>query len=112
MNKPVARYDIPEEVVFLLERFHFTLTGLNALILQFTYQSDFPIDRDRYDQLLGEYLEAYTEKELAFQQVLHATVAPEFLLDAYYTQEVNFITKEVLVYEKGDGHGSCTICVH
>lgn len=112
MSTPIAKYPVTEDAVCLLERHTFIVSGLNAMLLQFTYQSEFPIDAERYDQLLGEYLEAYTEKELTFQQIIHATVAPELLLDAYYTQEVNFITKEVLVYEKGDTHACCTNCLH
>lgn len=105
------RYPLPEEVILYLERLHFTRTGLENLIMQFTYQSEFPIDAERYDQLLSEYLSAHAELELALAKVYREKVAPEFLNDAYYTQEVDFIAKEILVNKKGDTHAcSCRTC--
>lgn len=108
----MIRYPIPEDVVLYIERLHFIKTGLNSLLLQFTYASEFPLDADRYGQLLEEYLQAFLELDLALDKTFRAYVAPEFLDGAYYTQEVDFVAKEILVHEKGDGHGSCTICVH
>ena len=104
----MIRYPIPEDVVLYIERLHFIKTGLNSLLLQFTYASEFPLDADRYGQLLEEYLQAFLELDLALDKTFRAYVAPEFLDGAYYTQEVDFNTKEILVQKKGAAHAcSC-----
>lgn len=110
----VKTYPLEEALICALERRHFALSGLAALLQQFTLQTECPIDRERYDQLLGEYLDAFTEKELLLQSVYRAMVAPEFLDEAYYTQEVRFATKEIRIYEREDTpHGTnCRTCHH
>ena len=113
MREIVASYPAPEEAVLYLERCHFTVQGLNSLLVQFTMQSEFPVDADRYDQLLTEYLNAYTEKELYFDKLVRCMVADEHLDNAYYTQEVLFEECEVVVRRKDATHeraGEVCVC--
>ena len=104
MSNIVARYSAPEEAVLYLERCHFTVAGLNALLVQFTLQTEFPVDAARYDQLLSEYLDAFTEKELYLDKLFKHVVADEHRDNAYYTQEVLFEECEVIIRRKDATH--------
>lgn len=111
MSEAPIRVTIPEEQVLLVERHHFVMTGLSALLTQFTYKSEFPIDADRYDQLLGEYLEAFAAREIAMRRVF-AVYLPEQYGGPEYDKEILFETNEVVITRKGECHEGTCKCHH
>lgn len=68
---------VPNEYMLNLERTWYEYEGLKTLLLQFTSDSPFKPDTERFDAILTKYLEAFMEYNMTFNLIV-----------------ANFLTKE------------------
>lgn len=96
----IAVFPIKEELMLQCEALFFTVEGLKALITTFVHQTEFPIDRERFNSLRDEYLTAYSELSITLRTLQHAAVPEEFLTQDFDV-EADFEFSSFVVYKKG-----------
>ena len=60
---------IPEAITLYAERVYYVAASLKSLVVSFTMASEFPIDNEKYEKLVNEYIEANTELSLALTKI-------------------------------------------
>lgn len=68
------RYSVGSEDMLELERLFYEYEGLRILVTQFTSDSEFKPDHDRFIEVLRYYLEAYMEYNMLYMNLLHKYV--------------------------------------
>lgn len=98
---------IPIEVniLNLIQRYWYELTGLTDLIVQFTSDTDMKPDENRYKLLLGEYMEAYTLYNLLYDQIVNevATKYNEMITLNKYTTMIDFVKQSLVIIDNNGG---------
>lgn len=91
--------DITEEETLFLQRLIYERDGLKLLVTQFTSDSPFKPDKENYDKVLKQYVEAFVRYSLGFQAVVE-TYKEQFkdkIKGKNYETIINFATKELLI---------------
>lgn len=68
-NSIIAKVD--PELLVQVEKEYFEFNGYLQLLTQFTSTSPFKPDRERYDEILTEYLESYIKYNLILNELAH-----------------------------------------
>lgn len=87
----MAEYLKPnQEIVYVengymieLERLNYEYQGYRSLVTQFTSETPFKPDQERYDQLLEKYIISYMEYNVIFNHIIH-----KFVPEKYQTNNV------------------------
>jgi len=103
----LIEFKAPEEVLLYAERCNYVVEGLKALIVGFTYESEFPISWAHYDKLLGEYVDAYAELSVTLRKIFNLVVPLEYHDSVEYELQVDFEFNEVVVYKKAGTENVC-----
>ena len=82
-SKILKKIKLDEELCNMIQKNWFELNGLKELAVQFTSDSPWKPDKERYDQLINEYLEAYVKYNLLFQEAIRVSN----IEDIYYDKE-------------------------
>jgi hypothetical protein len=108
----VAEIQVDDGMLRLIEKYWYELGGLTELITQFTSDSEFKPDIDRYNIVLSEYMESYIMYNVLYDQMLHE-YAPEYKVNiaaAIYTTMIDFTRDSLVIINNNsscDG-GSCS----
>jgi hypothetical protein len=101
MKQIAIKVKVPEEVTLYAERHFYIVEGLKALMLSFSSNTEFPVDKEKFDQTKTEYLEAYAALSIALRKLFRKYLDPHYLDASMYEQEVDFEFNEIIVYHKG-----------
>lgn len=81
-NKPIKIVEILEDESLFIEKLWYETEGLKTLIAQFTSDSPFKPDEQRYSLLIKEYIEKYCEYNIIWN-ILISKYAEEYSKKEY-----------------------------
>lgn len=63
------KFNISEEELLSLERENYISNGFLQLLIQFTSNTEYNINQDRYDEILNEYITSYIRYMIVFETI-------------------------------------------
>lgn len=72
-------FKLNEEYGYELERAHYECQGFTVLILRFSTISEDTIDKQKFQQLIKQYINSYTEYSIIFEEFKRKAVPEEYL---------------------------------
>lgn len=104
----IERVSVNPEHMLVLERAWTEYNALLALATQFTSDSPFKPDMERFDKVLNEFVKAFINYQITWNLVT-AQCTTKYLLSGYMMM-ADFNTSEIIVYTKENNEGECRTC--
>lgn len=101
----IIKIPILEDEGLMIERLWYEVEGLKNLLTQFTSDSPFKPDENRYDKLLNYYIEKFCEYSICWNYI-NDKYAKEYL-GSKYSILINFTTVELEVSLNTDCQSNC-----
>jgi hypothetical protein len=108
VSKVIKRVPISEEDQLLVQRTWYELAGLENLVKQFTSDTAYKPNQERYEYVLTKYLEAYAYHDMVFNEVVRKNLGDE-MFEKHRNDNivVSFIDSEIIISEKQVDAVSC-----
>lgn len=101
MAEVIKRVPISEDDQLLVQRTWYELAGLENLVKQFTSDTAYKPEHERYEYVLTKYLEAYAYHDMVFNEVVRKNLGEEmFKKHRNDNIVVSFIDSEIIISEK------------
>jgi hypothetical protein len=101
MSKVILKVPISEEDQLLVQRTWYEFSGLEKLIKQFTSDTSYKPEQERYEFVMSKYLEAYAYHDMMFNEIVRQNLGKE-LYEKHRNDNivVSFIDSEIIISEK------------
>lgn len=100
MNNERIEIPIEESEEFEIERYLFISNGYLQLLKQFTTDTEFNIDNERYDSLLNEYMESFIKYSILFDKIKNKYITENNIDILKYNNSLINFEKSVIIFYK------------
>lgn len=90
-------FKLNEEYGYEIERAHYEWQGFTVLLLRFSTVSEDTIDDQKFQQLIKQYINSYTEYSIIFEECKRKAVPEKYLNEDF---EFNFENSTYILKQK------------
>lgn len=95
-----VEFDLDMDLIQTVEREYFIWNGLVQIIAQFTSDTKWKPDSERYESLLNEYMESFIKYSLLFDGIKQSIIKENNLTASNYTNAgIDFVNHKIVFYK-------------